>query len=157
FLDGASGQSASAGLERRAPRSPDRSDVRRRRWRSWLVCFSWWLAQLLFWGIRPDLPSLSLAYLSLFVLLPAAVAALCSYAAQAPGRWGRGASRSLLILLAVAGPLAFGAVALTAPAPAGVPVNGSPLHAGLVCVGLLLGWMSVPLLGTTRALRGAFA
>jgi hypothetical protein len=138
-------------------RASTRGESARQRRRTVLVCASWWLGQLFLWGVRPDLPSLSWGYLLLLVVLPAVVAALCSYAALAPGRLGLGASRSLLVLLAAASPLAFSLVAFTAPAPAGLGTARSALEAALVCIGLLLGWMSVPLLATTRALRGAFA
>jgi hypothetical protein len=137
--------------------APDRFQSARQRRRTMLVCISWWLGQLALWGVRPDLPSLSTGYLVLLVVLPALMAAVCSIAALAPGRLGLGASRSLLVSLAAASPLAFWLVAFTAPAPVGLATTRSPLEAALVCSGLLLGWMSVPLWATTRALRGAFA
>ncbi|MEY2931828.1 MAG: hypothetical protein RL033_2577 [Pseudomonadota bacterium] len=137
--------------------SADRAELRRRRLRTLVVCISWWSGQLALWGLRPDLADLSLAYLLLLVALPALVAAACAYAALSPGPLGLGASRTLLISLSAGSPLAFGVLAFTAPAPDATAAVHSSLHAGLVCVGLLIGWMSVPLLGATRALQGAFA
>ena len=136
--------------------SPVRRQLRRRRCVALAIGALWLGAHLAAYGVRQDMHRLSARYIAAQLLLPALLAGASLLLAVAPGKLGLGLGASLLVALAVLGPLSFWLCAAFMPVPYATEMGGAFSLSSLVCLDLTLLWETAPLLLAGLALRRAF-
>jgi len=132
--------------------------VRRRRVAALGVSLVWLCCHLALFGLREDSSQLPAGYLVAQVGLPLLLGAACLVVALAPGKLGLGLGVSLIVGMALLGPVSFWLLALGVPVPHSPDTGAFDFWPGtLLCLDLTLSWAAVPLLLVAVSLRRSFA
>jgi hypothetical protein len=137
-------------------KSPDRAELRRRRWVALGLSAAWLVTHLVVYGVRQDLATLPAGYVAVQIGLPFGVAVASLSVALSPGKLGLGVSLGALAALVFLGPLSFWLSAFALPSPGATPGDDG-MFAALVCFDITLLWAVLPLLAAAFALRRSFA
>jgi hypothetical protein len=120
-------------------KSPDRAELRRRRWVALGLSAAWLVTHLVVYGVRQDLATLPAGYVAVQIGLPFGVAVASLSVALSPGKLGLGVSLGALAALVFLGPLSFWLSAFALPSPGAQPGDDG-MFAALVCFDITLLW-----------------